>query len=89
MAEKIAKTTIASHPFFESKITKSKYGILSNKHTKNTLRTRQAQKGVKFKNIEPKPKITGSYKIECIQIETLIRGISGANWFRPSLTRDE
>ena len=28
----------------------------------NTLRTRQAQKGVKFKNIEPEPKITGSYK---------------------------
>ena len=29
---------------------------------KNTLRTLEAQKGVKFKNIEPEPKITGSYK---------------------------
>ena len=62
MPEKISKATIAFHQFFERKITKSKYGILSNKHTKNTLRTRQAQKGVRFKNIEPEPKITGSYK---------------------------
>ena len=29
---------------------------------KNTLRTFEAQKGVKFKNIEPELKITGSYK---------------------------
>ena len=29
---------------------------------KNTLRTLEAHKGVKFKNIEPEPKITGSYK---------------------------
>ena len=29
---------------------------------KNTLRTLEAQKGVKFKNIEREPKITGSYK---------------------------
>ena len=29
---------------------------------KDTLRTFEAQKGVKFKNIEPLPKITGSYK---------------------------
>ena len=67
MPGKIAKTTIAFHPFFERKIIESKNGILQNKHTKNRLRTRQAQKGVKFKNIEPEPKITGSYKKkECI-----------------------
>ena len=34
---------------------------------KNTLRTLEAQKGVKFKNIEPEPRITGSYKKECIR----------------------
>ena len=60
--KKCKNYTIAFHPFFERKITKSKYGSLSNKHTKNTLRTLQARKGVKFKNIEPKSKITGSYK---------------------------
>ena len=29
---------------------------------KNTLRTFEAQNGENFKNIEPRPKITGSYK---------------------------
>ena len=31
---------------------------------KNTLRTFEAQNGENFKNIEPRPKITGSYKKE-------------------------
>ena len=31
---------------------------------KNTLRTFEAQNGENFKNIEPRPKITGSYKRE-------------------------
>ena len=31
---------------------------------KNTLRTFEDQNGENFKNIEPRPKITGSYKKE-------------------------
>ena len=39
---------------------------------KNTLRTFEAQKGVKFKNIEPQLKITGSYKKECTSKSALV-----------------
>ena len=39
---------------------------------KNTLRTFEAQKGVKFKNIEPELKITGSYKKKRVYREATI-----------------
>ena len=35
---------------------------------KNTLRTFEAQKGVKFKNIEPQLKIAGFYKRERVYV---------------------
>ena len=40
---------------------------------KNTLRTFEAHNGENFKHIEPRPKITGSYKTKRVYIVTSYR----------------